>query len=66
MDLENVILSEGEGEILYDTPCMWNLKRNYTNELIYNAERDSQTWKTNLQLLEEGMGGRDRELGMDM
>ena len=40
---------------------MWNLKRNYTNELIYKAERDSQTWKTNLQLLEEGMGGRDSQ-----
>ena len=51
---------------MYHLPYMWNLKRNYTNELIYNAERDSQTWKTNLQLLEEGMGGRDRELGMDM
>ena len=36
MDLESVILSEmldKEGEILYDIPYMWNLKRNYTNEL---------------------------------
>ena len=47
MDLEIVILSEvkpeREGEILYDIPCMWNLKRNDTNELTYKIERDSQT-----------------------
>ena len=47
MDLEIVILSEvkpeREGEILYDIPCMWNLKRNDTNELTYKAERNSQT-----------------------
>ena len=30
-------------KILYDIPCMWNLKRNDTNELTYNIERDSQT-----------------------
>ena len=29
---------------------MWNLKNN-TNGLIYKAETDSQTWKTNLWLL---------------
>ena len=34
MDLESVILSEvREGEIPYDVPYMWNLKRN-ANELI--------------------------------
>ena len=35
MDLESVILSKSdrEGEILYDIPYMWNLKRNDTNEL---------------------------------
>ena len=45
MDLEIVILSEvkseREGEILYDIPCMWNLKRNDKNELTYKTERDS-------------------------
>ena len=35
--------SEGEGEITYDTPYMWNLKRNDTNELTYKTERDSPT-----------------------
>ena len=45
MALESVILSEGsqtEREISYDIPYMGNLKRNDTNELIYEIERDSQ------------------------
>ena len=29
---------------------MWNLKRNYTKELAYKTERDSQTQRTNLCL----------------
>ena len=36
-------MSDREEEILYDIPYMWNLKRNCINELIYKAERDSQT-----------------------
>ena len=35
--------SDREGEISYGIPYMWNLKRNYTNELTYKTERDSQT-----------------------
>ena len=51
MDLESIILSEvsqtesksdREGEISYDIPYMWNLKRNDTNELNYKTEKDSQ------------------------
>ena len=38
--------SDREGEISYDIPYMWNLKRNDTNEL--KIERDSHTWRTNL------------------
>ena len=30
--------SDREGEISYDIPYMWNLKRNDTNELTYKAE----------------------------
>ena len=33
----------------YDIAYMWNLK-NYTNELIYKTEIDSQTQNTNLSL----------------
>ena len=45
MDLENVILSgksDGEGKIFYNIPYMWNLKRNYTNELNYKTGRHSK------------------------
>ena len=35
--------SDREGEILYDIPYMWNLKRNDKNELIYKTKADSQT-----------------------
>ena len=41
VDLESVILSEvsqTEGEVLYDIPYMWNLKRNNTNEFTYKIE----------------------------
>ena len=44
MDLETVILSEvsqQEEEIFYNTPYMWNLKSNDTNELLYKTETDS-------------------------
>ena len=30
--------SEREGEISYDIPYMWHLKRNYTNKLTYKTE----------------------------
>ena len=33
--------SDREGEILYDTPYMWNLKWNDTNKCTYKAERVS-------------------------
>ena len=40
---ETVILSEvREQEISYDIPYVQNLKRNDTNELIYNTETASQ------------------------
>ena len=35
--------SDREGQISYDIPHMWNLKRNDTNELIYKIETNSQT-----------------------
>ena len=43
--------SEREKQILYDITYMWNL--NYgTKELIYEAETDSQTYRTNMWLPE--------------
>ena len=42
MGLKNT-LKKRDGEITYDIPFMWNLKRNDTNELIYKTETDSQT-----------------------
>ena len=35
--------SDREGEMLYDIPYRWNLKRNDTNELTYKTERESKT-----------------------
>ena len=35
--------SNREGEIPYDIPYMWTLKRNDTNELTYKTITDSQT-----------------------
>ena len=37
---------------------MWNLKHS-TNEFVYKAETDSQTYKTNLWL-SKGKEGRDK------
>ena len=50
-------------EISFDIPYMWNLKRNDTKELTYETEIDSQTYKTNLQLLESGGEGYLGTLG---
>ena len=45
---------------------MWYLKKkNDTNELIYKTETDSQTYRTNLQLLGGWREGIVREFGMD-
>ena len=46
MDLENAILSEvtsQQRDTSYDIPYIRNLKGNNINELIYKAERESQT-----------------------
>ena len=60
MDLEShaeQIKSDREGEISYNIPYRWYLKRNDTNELTCKAEGDSQTEEMNLWLL----GGRDSQ-----
>ena len=60
MELECVTLSEvREGEISYDTPYMWNLKINDTNEFTYKTEADSQTWRKSLWLPGGRTGARD-------
>ena len=35
--------SDREGEIVYDIPYVWNLKRNDAKDLTYKTEKDSQT-----------------------
>ena len=51
MDLEDIVVSEinhTEGkQMLYGITYMWNPKH-YTHELIYKADIESQTGKTNL------------------
>ena len=61
MDLENIILSEGnqtEKDKYYMISLIWNLKNN-TSEIIYKTETDTQAQKTNLYL-PKGKGGRDK------
>ena len=43
--MSEVSQTEEKGEISYDTPYMWNLRRNDTTERIYKTERDLQTEK---------------------
>ena len=47
MDLHYHTKGSQTKTILYSI-CMWNLNKNDTNELIYNAEIDSQTQRENL------------------
>ena len=42
MDLKIDILSEVKSGREGDIPYVWNLKKNDTNELIYQTETDSQ------------------------
>ena len=66
MDLGSVILSEvREGKISHDIPHLWDLKRNYINELTYKIETDSEN--EFMVASGEGKGERVvREFGMDM
>ena len=48
--------SDRERQIWYDITYMWNLKYD-TNELIYETEIDSQTWRTDLWLPRGKEGG---------
>ena len=70
MDLEIVTLSEvsqTEGEISYDTPYMWNLKRNDTSELTKQRETDLENELMVAGSREEQLGeGIVREFGIDM
>ena len=59
--------SDREGEVSYDIPYIWNLKRNDTNKLIYQTETDSQTENKLMAAGREEQGdGIVRAFGMDM
>ena len=62
MDPESVIKLDREGEISYDFPYMWNLKRNNTNELMKQKETHRLRKRT------YGCWGEGivRKFGMDM
>ena len=49
MDLEIIILSE-VSQTKTNITYMWNLRKKVTNELIYQIKKDSQTFKTYVQL----------------
>ena len=40
--VRNLRIKDREGEILYDIPYMWNLKRNDTNEFTYKRQTDRE------------------------
>ena len=40
--------AKSEKEKYHDIPYMWNKEREYTNELIYKTETDSQIYRTHL------------------
>ena len=47
--------SDREGEISYNIPYMWNLKRHDTNELVYKTEIDRlREWTYGYQGEERG------------
>ena len=48
--------SQSERQIPHGITYMWNLKYD-TNELIYETETDSQTYRTDLRFLVVGEGG---------
>ena len=51
------------GEIPYDNPYMWNLKRNDTNEPIYKTEEDSLLESELVVASGEGQGKKIESLG---
>ena len=56
-------------ELTYAIPCMWNLRRNVTNELTYKTEGNSQIRELNLWVWGMGGGcgvGIVGEFGMDL
>ena len=55
--------SDREGEISYDIPYMWNLKRNDTNEFIYKTKIDSQRMNLWLPAVKNGGKGYLGSLG---
>ena len=61
--MSEVSQTEEKGEISYDTPYMWNLRRNDTTERIYKTERDLQTEKWTYGCQGEGVV---RDLGKVM
>ena len=52
--------SDRERKVSYDIAYMCNLKKNDTNELIYETETDSQISKTNQTNQRGNMVGRDK------
>ena len=62
--LEIIILSKShrERQILYDITCMWNLKKNYTNELIYKTETYRSRKQTYGYQREKVKGEKVREI----
>jgi len=53
------------GELSSDSPYIWSLKQNDTNELTYKTETDSQTSRRHLLLSGGRMGGRDSQAAGD-
>ena len=60
IDLEIIILNEASQRQIYDIAYVWNLKKNYTNELIYKTETDTDL-ETDIKTFMVTKGERERE-----
>ena len=68
MDLETITLSDVSQtrQTSYDITCIWDPKKNGTNEILYKVETDSQHRKKFMATKGERRGGINKESGINL